>query len=44
MQRARQVALEASYVTPETAVELIARAGAQAVNLAKSVGRAQAKV
>jgi large subunit ribosomal protein L10 len=44
MQRARNVALEASYVTPETAVDLIARAGAQAVNLAKSVGRAQAKL
>ena len=43
-QNARKVALEASYVTPETAVELIARASAQAINLAKSVGRAQAKL
>jgi large subunit ribosomal protein L10 len=43
-QNARKVALEASYVTPETVVELIARASAQAINLAKSVGRAQAKL
>ncbi len=40
----RKVALEAAYMTPETAPELIARANAQAVNLAKAVGRAQAKV
>ena len=43
-QNARKVALEANYLTPETAVELIARVNAQAVNLAKSVGRAQAKL
>ncbi len=42
-QNARKVALEADYVAPETAVELIARANAQAVSLAKAVGRAQAK-
>jgi large subunit ribosomal protein L10 len=43
-QNARNVALEAAYMTPETAPELIARANAQAVNLAKAVGRAQAKL
>jgi large subunit ribosomal protein L10 len=43
-QNVRKVALEAAYMTPETAPELIARANAQAVNLAKAVGRAQAKV
>ena len=39
-----KVALEAAYMTPETAPELIARANAHAVNLAKAVGRAQAKL
>jgi large subunit ribosomal protein L10 len=43
-QNVRKVALEAAYMTPETAPELIARANAQAINLAKAVGRAQAKV
>jgi large subunit ribosomal protein L10 len=43
-QNARNVALEAAYMTPETAPELIARVNAQAVNLAKAVGRAQAKL
>lgn len=42
-QNARKVALEASYMTKETAPELIARANSQALNLAKAVGRAQAK-
>ncbi len=44
VQSARKVALAAEYVTPETAIELIARVGSQAVNLAKAVGRAQAKL
>ena len=43
-QNVRNVALEASYMTSETAPELIARANSQAVNLAKAVGRAQAKL
>jgi large subunit ribosomal protein L10 len=43
VQNAKKVALEADYITQETAVELIARANAQAVALAKAVGRAQAK-
>jgi large subunit ribosomal protein L10 len=43
-QNVRKVALEAAYMTPETAPEIIAKANAQAVNLAKAVGRAQAKV
>jgi len=43
-QNARQVALESAWMTSETATELVARANAQAVNLAKAVGRAQAKV
>lgn len=42
-QNATKVALEADYITQETAVELIARANAQAVALAKAVGRAQAQ-
>ncbi len=42
-QNAKKVALEADYITQETAVELIARANAQAVALAKAVGRAQAQ-
>jgi large subunit ribosomal protein L10 len=43
-QNVRKGALEAAYMTPETAPEIIAKANAQAVNLAKAVGRAQAKV
>jgi len=43
-QNARQVALESAWMTSETATELVARANSQAVNLAKAVGRAQAKV
>jgi len=43
-QNARQVALESAWMTSETATELVARANVQAVNLAKAVGRAQAKV
>ena len=43
-QNVRKVALEAAYMTPETAPELIARANAHALNLAKAVGRAQAKL
>ena len=43
MQNARNVALEASYLTSETASELVAKVNAQAVSLAKAVGRAQAK-
>ncbi len=42
-QNATKVALEADYITQETAVELIVRANAQAVALAKAVGRAQAQ-
>jgi len=42
-QNAKKVALEADYVTQETAMELIVRANAQAVALAKAVGRAQAQ-
>ena len=43
-QNARKVALEAAWITPETATELVARVNAQAVSLAKAVGRAQANV
>jgi large subunit ribosomal protein L10 len=43
-QNVRKVALEAAYITPDTANEVIARINAQAVNLAKAVGRAQAKL
>jgi large subunit ribosomal protein L10 len=39
---ARKVALDAAYATHETVAELIAKANAQAVTLAKSVGKAQA--
>lgn len=42
-QNAKKVALEASWITSDTAVELIAKVNAQALNLAKAVGRAQAK-
>jgi large subunit ribosomal protein L10 len=41
-QNVRKLALESSWVTSETAGELVAKANAQAVNLAKAVGRAQA--
>ena len=40
----KKVALEASYLTKETATEIILKANAQAVNIAKAVGRAQAKI
>lgn len=43
-QNARRVAVDAEYPTKETIAELIARTNAQAVNLAKMVGRAQAGV
>ena len=43
-QNARKVALEAAWITPETATELVAKVNAQAVSLAKAVGRAQANV
>jgi large subunit ribosomal protein L10 len=42
-QNVRKLALESSWVTSETAGELVAKANAQAVNLAKAVGRAQAR-
>jgi hypothetical protein len=38
------VALESTWVTSDTATELVARVNAQAVNLAKAVGRAQANI
>jgi len=38
----RMLALESAWVTPETVEELVARANAQAVTLAKAVGKAQA--
>jgi large subunit ribosomal protein L10 len=41
-QNVRKLALESAWVTPETAAELVARANAQAVTLAKAVGKAQA--
>jgi len=41
-QNVRKLALEAAWVTPETVEELVARANAQAVTLAKAVGKAQA--
>jgi large subunit ribosomal protein L10 len=41
-QNVRKLALESSWLTSETAGELVAKANAQAVNLAKAVGRAQA--
>jgi large subunit ribosomal protein L10 len=40
-QNVRKLALESAWVTPETGAELVARANAQALNLAKAVGRAQ---
>jgi large subunit ribosomal protein L10 len=40
----RKVAIEASYLTKETAAEIIMKANAQAVNIAKAVGRAQARI
>ena len=43
-QNVRKLALESAWVTPETAAELVARANAQAVTLAKAVGKAQASV
>jgi large subunit ribosomal protein L10 len=42
-QNARKIALEAAYTTPDTATELITKSNAQALNLAKMVGMAQAK-
>jgi len=41
-QNVRMLALESAWVTPETVEELVARANAQAVTLAKAVGKAQA--
>lgn len=41
-QNVRKLALEAAWVTPGTVEELVARANAQAVTLAKAVGKAQA--
>ena len=41
-QNVRKLALESAWVTPETVGELVARANAQAVTLAKAVGKAQA--
>ena len=41
-QNVRKLALESAWVTPETVEELVARANAQAVTLAKAVGKAQA--
>jgi large subunit ribosomal protein L10 len=43
-QNVRNLALELAWVTSETAGELVAKANAQAVNLAKAVGRAQARI
>jgi large subunit ribosomal protein L10 len=43
-QDARKVAMEAAWITRDTASELIVKANVQAVNLAKAVGRAQAKL
>ncbi len=43
-QNARMVALESTWITSDTATELVARVNAQAVNLAKAVGRAQANI
>ena len=43
-QNVRKLALESAWVTPETVEELVARANAQAVTLAKAVGKAQASV
>jgi large subunit ribosomal protein L10 len=40
----KKVAIEASYLTKETATEIIMKANAQAVSIAKAVGRAQAKI
>jgi len=37
------VAVQAGYVTPETVVEIIQKTKAQAVSLAKAVGKAQAQ-
>jgi large subunit ribosomal protein L10 len=41
-QNARRVAVGASYLTKETSAEVIAKVNAQALSLAKAVGRAQA--
>ena len=41
-QNVRKLALESAWVTSETVGELVARANAQAVTLAKAVGKAQA--
>ena len=43
-QNSRMVALESTWITSDTATELVARVNAQAVNLAKAVGRAQANI
>ncbi len=44
VQNSRKVALKAAYATHETVSELITLANAQAINLAKNVGRAQANL
>ena len=43
-QNAKKVAVEAEYITPVTVFEIIQKTNAQAVSLAKAVGKAQAKV
>jgi len=42
-QNVRKVAVKSNYLTSETAPEIIAKVNAQALSLAKAVGRAQAK-
>jgi large subunit ribosomal protein L10 len=42
-QNVKKVAVEAQWITPETAAEIIQRANAQAISLAKAVGKAQAQ-
>ena len=42
-QNVKKVAVEAGYVTPETVLEIIQKTNAQAVSLAKAVGKAQAQ-
>jgi large subunit ribosomal protein L10 len=43
-QNAKKVSVETSYITKETAADIIMRTNAQAVSLAKAVGRAQARI
>jgi len=42
-QNVKKVAIEAGYVTPETVLEIIQKTNAQAISLAKAVGKAQAQ-